>query len=128
MAFEIYKKGQGKYTRLCTAFGAAIIAALGCMELYKSIPPDLGGMWVQTMVPVGIFVILGLLIFYLVNKPSVANFMISAEGEMKKVSWSSKSEVAFSTLVVIAVVILLAVFLGAVDLGFELFFSDVVGI
>ena len=75
------------------------------------------------MVPAGLFVVLGFLIFWLVNKPSVADFMIAAESEMKKVSWSSRKEIAVSTFIVIVLVTLLAVFLGVTDLGFQMFFE-----
>jgi preprotein translocase SecE subunit len=54
--------------------------------------------------------------------------MVAAEGEMKKVSWSSKKEIAVSTFVVIVVVILMAALLGVTDLSFKLFFSEVLGI
>jgi preprotein translocase subunit SecE len=123
MAFEIYKRGQGKYTRLCSAFGAAIIAGLGCLQLYKKLDGTDLGLWVKTMVPAGFFVSLGLLIFWLVNKPSVADFMVAAEGEMKKVSWSSRKEIAVSTFIVIMVVILMAMLLGITDLVFQMFFG-----
>jgi len=135
MKFDIYKRGQGKYTRLCSAFGWAIIAGLGCLALYQKLQAaDFWGvdprtrMWLQTMMPVGLFVILCLIIYWLVNKPSLADFMISAEGEMKKVSWSSKKEIAVSTSIVIVVVILMAVFLGITDTVFQLFFNEVIGI
>ncbi len=49
--------------------------------------------------------------------------MIAAEGEMKKVSWSSRKEIAVSTFIVIVLVILLAVFLGVTDLGFQVVFE-----
>jgi preprotein translocase subunit SecE len=75
------------------------------------------------MVPAGLFVALGLLIFWLVNKPSVADFMIAAEGEMKKVSWSSRREIAVSTFIVIVVVIMMAVILYVTDLSFRVFFN-----
>ena len=128
MIFDIYKRGQGKNTRLCSAFGVAIIAGLGCLQLYKKLDATDLGLWVKTMVPAVLFVALGLLIFWLVNKPSVADFMVAAEGEMKKVSWSSKKEIAVSTFVVIVVVIFMAVLLGVTDLSFKLFFSEVLGI
>ena len=128
MAFDIYKRGQGTYTRLCSAFGAAIIAGLGCLQLYKKLDAAELGLWVKTMVPAMLFVALGLLIFWLVNKVSIADFMIAAEGEIKKVSWSSRKEIAVSTFIVIAVVILMAVLLGITDLSFRLFFTEVVGI
>jgi len=122
MAFNIYKRGQGKYTRLCSAFGVTIVVGLGCLQLYKKLQATDLGLWVETMVPAGLFVVLGLLVFWLVNKPSVADFMVAAEGEMKKVSWSSRKEIMVSTFVVIGVVIFMAVLLGAADFSFRLFF------
>ncbi len=122
MALEIYKRGQGKYTRLCSAFGGAIIAGLGCLQLYKQLQATDLGLWTQTMVPAGLFVVLCLLIFWLVNRETVADFMISAEGEMKKVSWSTRKEVAVSTFIVIMVVALMSTLLGLSDLLFRVFF------
>ena len=123
MTFGIYKRGQGKYTRLGSTFGAAIVAGLGCWQLYRKLQATDLGLWVETMVPAGLFVVLILLIFWLINKQSIADFMIAAEGEMKKVSWSSRKEIAVSTFIVIAVVILMAALLGVTDLSFEMFFS-----
>ncbi len=123
MVFDIYKRGQGKYTRLCSAFGIAIIAGLGCLQLYKKLQAGDLGLWAETMVPAGLFIILALLIFWLVNKPSLADFLIAAEGEMKKVSWSSRQEIAISTLIVIVVVIGMAVLLGTTDIGFRTLFT-----
>ncbi len=123
MVFDIYKSGQGKYTRLCSGFGVALVVGLGCLQLYKKLQGWDLGLWIETMVPAGLFVVLGLLIFLLVNKPTIANFMIAAESEMKKVSWSSRKEIAVSTFIVIVLVVFLAVFLGATDLGFQMFFD-----
>jgi preprotein translocase subunit SecE len=123
MVFNIYKRGQGKYTRLCSAFAIAIIAGLGCLQLYKKLQAGDIGLWVETMVPAGLFVVLALLIFWLVNKPSLADFLIAAEGEMKKVSWSSRQEIAVSTFIVIMVVISMAVLLGTTDICFRTLFT-----
>ena len=123
MIFTIYKRGQGKYTRLCSAFAAAIITGLGCLQLYKRLQATDLGLWVETMVPAGLFIVLALFISWLMNKPSIADFMIAAEGEMKKVSWSSRKEIAVSTFIVIVVVVIMAVLLGATDLTFRTFFT-----
>jgi len=123
MIFTIYKRGQGKYARLCSAFAAAIITGLGCLQLYKRLQATDLGLWVETMVPAGLFVVLALFISWLMNKPSIADFMIAAEGEMKKVSWSSKQEIAVSTLIVIVVVFIMAVLLGTTDITFRTFFT-----
>ncbi len=133
MIFDIYKRGQGKYTRLCSAFAGAIIAGLGCWQLYSKLEAVEWGLsrkaalWVATMVPAGLSVVFALLIFWLINKPSVADFMISAEGEMKKVSWSSKQEIAVSTFIVIVVVVFMAILLGTTDIGFRTFFTWLLG-
>ena len=123
MVFNIYKRGQGKHTRLCSAFGLAIIGGLGCLQLYNQLGASDLGLWVETMIPAGLFVAFSLFIFWLVNKPLVADFMIASEGEMKKVSWSSRKEIAVSTFIVIVVVILMAVLLGVTDLSFSMFFD-----
>ena len=129
MAFAIYKRGQGKYTRLCSVFAGAIIVGAGCWRLYQKLGVWLTGMprnsamWAERMIPVGLFAVLGLFLFWLVNKPSVADFMIAAEGEMKKVSWSSRQEIIVSTIIVIIVVVITALLLGATDLTFSTFFA-----
>ncbi len=129
MVFDIYKRGQGKYTRLWSAFAVAVIAGLGCLRLYRRLEAASLGLsnkttlWIATMVPAGLFVILALVIFWLVNKPSVADFMVAAEGEMKKVSWSSRQEITVSTFIVIVVVIIMALLLGTTDISFSAFFS-----
>ena len=133
MFFGIYKRGQGKNTRLWSSLGSALIVALGCYRLYDWLQAaEFGlnprtGLWVATMVPVFLFVVLGLLIFRLANKPSLADFMIAAEGEMKKVSWSSRKEIAVSTFIVILVVFVLAVLLGVTDISFQLLFGWILG-
>ncbi|HUU18610.1 MAG TPA: preprotein translocase subunit SecE [Sedimentisphaerales bacterium] len=133
MIFGIYKRGQGKYTRLSSAFAAAIIAVLGCWQLYSKLEAVEWGLsrkaalWVATMLPAGLFVVLALLISWLINKPSIADFMIASEGEMKKVSWSSKQEIAVSTFIVIVVVFFMAILLGTTDIGFRTFFTWLLG-
>jgi preprotein translocase subunit SecE len=123
VALKIYKRGQGKYTRTFTAIAAVVIVGLGCLQLYRKLEAADLTLWVERMVPAGLFVALSLLVSWMVNKPSVADFMIAAEGEMKKVSWSSRAEIVVSTIVVIVVVVFMAVLLGVSDIGFELFFD-----
>ena len=129
MVFDIYKPGQGKNTRLCSAFAVALMAGLGCLRLFNKLEAASWGlssratMWIATMVPAGLFVGLALLIFWLVNKSSIADFMIAAEGEMKKVSWSSRQEITVSTIIVIVVLVTMAILLGTTDIGFKMFFD-----
>ena len=117
---SVYKSGQGKYTRMITVLSGALIVAIGCYRLYRTLDAGDISLWISTMVPVGVFIGLCVLIMWLMNKPSIADFMIAAEGEMKKVNWSTRQEVTVSTIVVISVVILLAVMLGIADFVLQL--------
>lgn len=127
MLTQIYKPGQGKYTRLGSGFTAGIIVAAGCYRLYDMLTSSDVSLWISTMVPAVILVGLGACIYWLLNKPAVADFLIAAEGELKKVNWSSRKEIAVSTLVVIVVVVLMAALLGATDFVFTFVFQKLIG-
>jgi preprotein translocase subunit SecE len=122
MAFQIYKGNQGKKTRLSTATGLSVIVCVGCYKLYgwiSDMPMNVSNqtrLLISTLVPAAVLAILSGLAFWLVNRPSVADFMITAEGELKKVNWSSKRELFVSTVVVLAVVAFMACLLGFSDL------------
>ncbi len=120
MGVSVYKRGQGRYTRMISALGGAVIVALGCLQLYRTLDAADISLWVETMVPVGLFIAISVLMIWMVNKPNIADFMISAEGEMKKVNWSTRQEITVSTIVVISVVIILAVLLGVSDYVLQL--------
>lgn len=133
MLIEKYKWGQGKNTRLYSAVAVAVIAAVGCWGLYTKMQSGLDvnqvtGLWISVVVPIGLFAVIAAVIYWLVNKPAIADFLIAAEGELKKVSFSTKREITVSTFIVIIVVIFMAVMLGVSDLAFSLFFSNVIGI
>ena len=128
MRFDIYKRGQGTNTRLWTALILGAMIVIGCVRLYQT----LGTLEVtnqnvliliQTLVPVAIAVAGGIFVFWLVNKPSMADFMISAEGEIKKVSWSSRKELTVSTFIVIVVVVAMSIMLAFTDIIFQLIFT-----
>ena len=125
--FKIYKRGQGYYTRLWSGLVVFGIVACGCYVLWLKLAV-IANLWVKTLVPVGLCIGGALLIFWLMNKPGAADFMISAEGEIKKVSWSSRREIAVSTLIVIFVVVIMAVMLFAADMTFKSLFMYVIGI
>lgn len=130
MALELYKKGQGYYTRMGTAIGSGLLVALGCYALYGKLEELTPGkiitetlvVWLQAGIPALVFLVCAWVVFKIVNSPRSADFMIATEGEMKKVSWSTKKEIISSTKVVIVTVLIMAVLLAAVDVGFaELF-------
>ena len=133
MLIEKYKWGQGKNTRVYTIVSIGILTVIGCWRLYQKLTASLDvttplGLWTSVLVPLIVFAVIGILLYWLINKPIVADFLIAAEGELKKVSFSSKREIAVSTFVVIIVVVLTATMLGVADLCFSLFFQNVLGI
>ena len=103
------------------------IIVVGCYVLYGKMQ-IIDNIWVNTLVPAGVCALLGLLIFWLVNKPVVADFMIAAEGEIKKVSWSSRKEIIASTMIVVFVVTAMAMMLWVTDMIFQLLFRNVIKI
>jgi len=73
-------------------------------------------------IPTLLAVAVAMLVFWIVNRAKSADFMIATEGEMKKVSWSSKKEIAGSTKVVIVTTFILAGLLFGVDMMFQFLF------
>jgi preprotein translocase subunit SecE len=128
--FEVYKRGQGYYTRVGTAVGGGALILAGGNFLFdqlKIFDTDASwALWVQVGVPVIVIVLLGLLLYWVVgvNRKS-CDFMIATEGEMKKVSWSSRRELIGSTKVVIMFTILIAVLLFVTDIVFMLLFGAI---
>ncbi len=57
----------------------------------------------------------------------VFGFLREARAELKKVTWPGKQQVWYSTLVVIFVTLLVAVYLGIVDMALTGIFSRVIG-
>jgi len=124
MGFKLYKRGQGYNTRLWSGLVAFVVVVMGCYRLYQKLRVyDM--ILLETLLPTGVCVFFGLLIYWLVNKATVADFMIAAEGELKKVSWSSRREIVVSTFIVICVVAVLAVLLMVTDFGFQLLFRGI---
>lgn len=130
MSWKIYKSGQGYYTRLISAITAGVVVMIGCYQLWQKFgAADFGSanvnFLVSTFVPLAVFVVFAWLIYWLVNKPVVADFMIAAEGEMKKVSWSSRKEIAVSTTVVIIVVVSMSALMAVTDVFFQVVFRGI---
>ena len=65
--------------------------------------------------PAAFAVVLGWLIFRIVQFPPFAEFLIATEAEMNKVSWTTKDDLIRATTVVLMTVVLMAVFLFVVD-------------
>ena len=115
----LYKRNQGRIARQATFVALAVIFALGAWALSETNQDQ--GQWLQYFVPL-VFLLFGLWISYrLVNMPNFADFLISVEGEMNKVSWPSRSELFRASMVVMVVIFFLAALLFFYDLILEYF-------
>ena len=130
--FAITKKGQGYWTRMGTAFGAALLGFLTAYNIYVYLPVLMNfGTTVEDQarerqVAMGVaavfFASFSLLAWYLMNKPTNVDFLIATDSEMKKVNWTSRKDLIGSTKVVIIFMFLIALFLFAIDILFSYFF------
>jgi len=123
--FTIYKKGQGKWTRLGTVFCAAGLGILTAFNIYGYLQPYIHGPNARNIllgISVGFLAVFGLLVYWLTNKPSNVDFLIATDSEMKKVNWTTQGELLGSTRVVILFLFGIAFFLFLVDQVFELIF------
>lgn len=127
--FEIYKPSQGYYTRMCTAIAAGLLLLWAAIFVHNKLSGFLSGssaQYIQVGVAVGILLVGGYFVYQLLAlNRRAGDFLIATEGEMKRVHWTSRREIAGSTKVVIFVVLALGIFLFLVDIGLMLFFSEI---
>lgn len=138
MKFEIYKNGQGRFARGAAAAGAGILLLLGCYRLYwflhsyvwASAPiagieiPGLGTpLSAALLLALAAVVVFGLVVFYAVNRPDLADLLIETESEMRKVTWPTFEEAKNSSLVVVVCVVIMAVLITVFDAALRLAIS-----
>jgi len=126
--FDRYKPEQGTRVRNGSAIGAGILAAWAVKFIYERLAvyrtQEAWTLFIVYGIPVLLAVVFALFVYWIVyRKRGSSDFLIATEGEMKKVSWSSRREILGATKVVIAFTLLLALVLGVVDLLFMLFFQ-----
>lgn len=137
--FDIYKKGQGLYSRIAVAIALGLLALFASVSLYNVLVdlPNISG---NVKVPLvyldltwglisafALFVVLGFLIGVFIAgletgvKPfdhggkKTVEFLINTQGELQKVSWPTKYELIGSTAVVIVSVVVIGLFTFGVD-------------
>lgn len=121
---DTYKPNQGQVARKITFTALLVVLAVGVWRLsqYLRGMADWGDFWqVCYGVPLGILV-LGLWVCFRVNNyPKFADFLISVEGEMHKVSWPTWPVLVRSS----GVVVLLIFFLAFSLFTFDVFWRSV---
>ncbi len=126
---RFYKPSQGRIVRQLTFVALALLAVLGASalgdplaDLLRTVFGWLGAAanagWMQNLLyPVGLLLAAtGVwLAFRMVNYPRFADFLISVEAEMNKVSWPTRQELWRASAVVIFVIFFLSAVLFLFD-------------
>jgi preprotein translocase SecE subunit len=143
--FQIYKPGQGYWTRMCTAGIATLVLLLLCQWFYQHVLLLYDGLQAEPWrvfrflyrfddreniklwkfafgVKIGltslVFLVASVFVWRYMNKPQSVDFLVETEKEMAKVNWTTRKELFGSTRVVIAFVVLITVLLFVYDLFF----------
>lgn len=119
---NIYKRNQGRLTRQLTALGIAGLIILGAWTLSQG-PLSNYTEAVRTGIPVTISLLALWFAFRIVNWPRFADFLISVEAEMDKVTWASREELQRATIVVISTMVFIGLILLAYDILWVAFFT-----
>ena len=119
-----YKRSQGRVARQLTFAAIAVAVAVGAWKLNSVAVTDVGK-YVVPLVVLAAGLWAG---FRIVNMPKFADFLISVEAEMNKVSWPSRAESWRASLVVIVVIFFLAGLLFAYDFVLDLALNFIFGL
>jgi len=128
-----YRKDQGRYARMLAFWALLLLFSYGCFHgggladlLDRWMGPDnpvlinpfpiLKTLKVSTCIALGVLVIAGFGLHVVLNRKRIADSLIETEVEMQKVTWPSWGEAWQGTMAVTVMVIVLFVFLTAVDL------------
>jgi preprotein translocase subunit SecE len=122
---RLYKNSQGRLARRATMIAIVLLFASGAYK-FTQIPfenlPLLNDAFYRYIVA-GILTLAGWWIaFRVVHFPVFADFLVSVEAEMVKVSWPQKNEVYSSTLVVLAMFLIMAGLIFTIDIVWLLVF------
>jgi preprotein translocase subunit SecE len=113
-AASLYKRNQGKLIRQLTGAAVFLVVALGAYVMSQTLLLS-QTQGVRYGVASAITVVGAWLAFRVVNMPRFADFLISVEGELHKVTWASRSEVYRATIVVIATMFIFGIVLAVYD-------------
>lgn len=137
-----YKRNQGKVARQATFFAILAVFAVGAWTMSDGATREFGEYFVppqmrdainpeivaKYVLPAAIVALGAWVAFRIVNIPRFAEFLISVENEMGKVSWPSRQELFRASMVVIVVIFLLTAILLGYDLALKWIISRLLGI
>jgi len=129
--FNFYRPEEGHRSRAVIGIAIAVLSLYGCHALWDWLPKgqedfwgkklyDLGGdeqFRLNPAVTLAVALSLGFLIatFKLINYPRFVDFLIDTENELKKVSWASQRQVISESIVVLATVIIIGIYVFCID-------------
>jgi preprotein translocase SecE subunit len=114
MALSVYKKGQGTAARGVAAVLAGSLAAWGSYMMWFTVF-DWPSVLRTLMTALVAFIFGGLPVYLALFNRHAVDILIETQQEMRKVAWSSRSEVTTSTVVVVFTVVFLAMFILVTD-------------
>jgi preprotein translocase subunit SecE len=114
----MYKRSQGRVARQATFAALAVLVAVGAWSLNQYYTQS-DSQIVKYFIPLAVLLAGLWTSFRLVQMPTFADFLISVEGEMSKVSWPSWGELFRASAVVIFVIFIMAAVLYAFDIMWE---------
>lgn len=137
-----YKRNQGKVARQATFFAILAVFAVGAWTMSDGATREFGEYFVppgmrakldpqvvaKYVLPMAVAAVGAWIAFRIVNIPRFAEFLISVENEMGKVSWPSRQELFRASMVVIVVIFMLTAILLGYDLALKWIISRLLGI
>jgi len=112
---DVVKPTQGRTARLWTAIGLGALVAAGIYQLYELHLKDQFPPLQRFAIPTALGAAFAWLIWRVVQYPPFADFLIATEAEMNKVSWTSREDLQRATIVVLATIFFMALYLFGVD-------------
>lgn len=116
----LYKRNQGRLVRQLTCLALWLFVGASAWRLHQLYLRDFQAIGYASALAIGA---LGAWVAYrLVNWAKFADFLISVEAELNKVSWPTRKELIRASLVVIFTIIFLSALLFAYDAIWRLLF------
>ena len=127
LSAKLFKRNQGRLVRRLTGLGIAAIVLFGAwtLSVWVETSPALADLprSAQLTIPVVVGLVGLWFAFRTVHYPRFANFLISVEAEMDKVSWADASYLKRATTVVLCTMLFLGTVLWLYDFFWFRLFS-----
>ncbi|HSG71811.1 MAG TPA: preprotein translocase subunit SecE [Planctomycetaceae bacterium] len=114
-AAGLYKRNQGRRVRQWTAVAIALLFVLGANALYQQLLTSIKNNSIVLGIAIGIGAVGCWFAYRVVNYPRFADFLISVQAEMDKVTWVGWKELYRSTIVVIVCMAVICALLSIYD-------------